>query len=740
MAKEKCTLNISGMHCASCATSIENSLKKVPGVENANVNFASEKATITYDCDKVSEAKLIQAVKKVGYKAIKQGASHIHEGVKNKELKTLKIKLIVALILSIPILFISMPQLLAPIWSDATMIMDFSGRKILLFALTTPVQFIIGWQFYKGAWAAAKNRASNMDTLIAIGTSAAYLYSVATTFIISGEAFYEIAALLITFILLGKLLEARAKGRTGEAIKKLIGMQAKTARVKRGGKEIDIPLSEVKVDDIIIVRPGEKIPVDGIIEKGATSVDESMISGESIPVEKNISDKVIGSTINKNGSIEFRATQVGERTVLAQIIKLIEEAQGSKAPIQRFADLISYYFVPTVIALSLITFIVWFFIVGQTFVFSLLLAVAVIVIACPCALGLATPTAIMVGTGKGAENGILIKSGEALETAQKLDVIIFDKTGTLTYGKPKLTNVSLISKEYTEDEVLTIAASLEKLSEHPLAEAIVHGAEDKKVKLTEISKFKAIPGHGVEGEIKGKRVVLGNRKLLQDENISISETEDILVRLENEGKTAMIVAKDSKVIGIVAVADTLKENSHEAIKTLKSMGLETVMITGDNKRTASAIAREVGIDKVLAEVLPEDKAKEVKKFQESGKSVGMVGDGINDSVALTQADVGIALGSGTDVAVESGDVVLIKNDLRDVVTAIKLSKATMRKIKQNLFWAFAYNVAGIPIAAGIIYPFMGWLLRPELAGAAMAFSSVSVVTNSLLLKRFKSVK
>lgn len=738
MEKKTCTLDIVGMHCASCSAIIEGSLKKTKGVSKANVNYATEKATIEYDCDVASPETLIKAVEGVGYKAAAHEAANVQEAAKDLERKKLTQKLIFALVLSIPVLFISMPQLLSLIGINAQMLMDFPGRKLLLFALTTPVQFYAGWQFYKGAWAAAKNKSSNMDTLIVVGTSAAYFYSVATTFLISGDAYYEIAALLISFILLGKLLEARAKGKTSEAIKKLMGMQAKTARVKREGKEIDLPIDEVKVGDIVIVRPGEKIPVDGEIVKGATSIDESMISGESIPVEKNVGDKVIGATINKNGAIEFRTTQVGEGTVLAQIVKLIEEAQGSKAPIQRFADQISYYFVPTVIALSLVTFIVWYFIVGQTFVFSLLLGVAVVVIACPCALGLATPTAIMVGAGRGAEKGVLIKSGEALETAQKIDVIIFDKTGTLTHGKPIVTDVTSIQNtKYKIQNILSIAASLEKLSEHPLAEAIVRDALEKKAKISEVKKFKAIPGHGVMGEIDGQGYLLGNRKLMADEKIVTSGVEDAMAKLENEGKTAMIVATDKEIIGLVAVADTLKENSAEAIKTLKKMGITTVMITGDNQRTADAIAKQVGIDKVLAEVLPEDKAIEVKKFQKDGKVVAMVGDGINDAVALTQADVGMALGSGTDVAMESGDVVLIKNDLRDVVTAIKLSKATMNKIKQNLFWAFAYNVAGIPVAAGILFPFTGWLLKPELAGLAMALSSVSVVTNSLLLRRKK---
>lgn len=724
---EKITLAITGMHCASCSTILENVLGKSEGVARVNANYATEKVTIEYGPKATDAQKLIRIVESAGYGAHVYKDSSLEAASKDVELNKITKKLIFALALSIPIFVISM------------FVMDFPNRSLVLFALTTPVQFYAGWQFYKGAWGALLNKTSNMDTLVAIGTSAAYFYSVATTFFISGDSYYEVAALLVTFILFGKYLEARAKGKTSQAIKKLMGMQAKTARVRRNGKEIDVPIGEVLVGDIIIVRPGEKIPVDGEIVKGATSIDESMISGESIPVEKNVGDKVIGATINKNGSIEFRTTQVGEGTVLAQIVKLIEEAQGSKAPIQRFADTISAYFVPTVIALSLITFVVWFFIIGQTFVFAMLLAVSVIVIACPCALGLATPTAIMVGTGKGAEKGVLIKSGEALETAQKLDVIIFDKTGTLTHGKPVVTDIVSTSLRGVKGDaaILSIAASLEKLSEHPLAEAIVRDAEEKKVKLAEVGKFKAVPGHGVEGEISGQRYLLGNRKLMADEKLSSADIEEQMAKLENEGKTAMIVATDKEIIGLVAVADTLKENSAEAIKTLRKMGLVTVMITGDNERTARAIAKQVGIDEVLAEVLPEDKANEVKKFQKAGKTVAMVGDGINDAVALTQADVGMALGSGTDVAMESGDVVLIKNDLRDVVTAIKLSRATMNKIKQNLFWAFAYNVAGIPVAAGILYPFTGWLLKPELAGLAMALSSVSVVTNSLLLRRKK---
>jgi len=738
MKKEKVILDITGMHCASCSTVLENALGKQEGVIRANANYASEKATIEYDEGVVHPESLIQVVEKAGYGAkLHQGASPDETG-KKTELSKLKRTLIFALSLSLPILLISMPQLLMIVGINAEMLMDFPNRTLLLFLLTTPVQFIAGGQFYKGAWAALKNRTSNMDTLVAVGTSAAYFYSVATTFFIAGDSYYEVAALLVTFILIGKLLEARAKGKTSQAIKKLMGLQARTARVRRDGKVMDISIDQVVVGDTVIVRPGEKIPVDGEIIAGNTSIDESMISGESIPVEKNVGDKVIGATINKNGSIEFRTTQIGDGTVLSQIVKLIEEAQGSKAPIQRFADRISSYFVPTVLLLSLATFLVWYFIVGQTFVFAMLLAVSVVVIACPCALGLATPTAIMVGTGRGAESGILVKSGEALETAQKIDVVIFDKTGTLTHGKPIVTDVVPAGNtKHNIENILGIAASLERLSEHPLAEAIVREAEEKGITIPEAKKFQAVPGHGVQGEIANKKYLLGNRKLMSDEKISTKEIEASMAQLENEGKTAMIISSEKEVIGIVAVADTLKKNSAEAISTLKEMGIKTVMITGDNQRTAAAIAKLVGIDQVLAEVLPADKAGEVKKLQQAGKTVAMVGDGINDAVALTQATVGIALGSGTDVAMESGDIVLIKNDLRDVVTAIKLSRATMNKIRQNLFWAFAYNVAGIPIAAGLLFPLTGWLLKPELAGLAMALSSVSVVTNSLLLRRKK---
>jgi Cu+-exporting ATPase len=585
-----------------------------------------------------------------------------------------------------------------------------------------------------------------MDTLIAIGTSAAYFYSVAATFVPSvmmEPVFFETSGLLITFVLLGKLLESRAKGKTSDAIKKLMGLAAKTARVVRGGDEIDVPVEQVVAGDLVVVRPGEKVPVDGVVTDGSSSVDESMLTGESIPVEKNVGDSVIGATLNKLGSFKFRATKVGADTALAQIVRLVEDAQGSKAPVQRFADRISAVFVPAVVGAALLTFLVWLFVVPNfvgpdfymtvtPFVKALLAGTAVVVIACPCALGLATPTAIMVGTGKGAENGILIKSGDALETAYKISAIVFDKTGTLTHGKPEVTDM-VLGDGHDVNRVFTMAAALERNSEHPLAEAIVNRAKAEGIELPAVEGFSAIPGHGVEGNVMGMRVAFGNRKLMAREGIDISKFEQQIAALEDEGKTVMLVGVNGmKVAGLIAVADTLKPNSAEAVERLTKIGVKVYMITGDNRRTAEAIARQAGIapDQVLAEVLPEHKAEEVAKLQAQGLTVAMVGDGINDTPALARADVGIAMGGGTDVAMETGGIVLIKNDLRDVVTAIELSRATMRKIYQNFFWALGYNTLGIPIAA------LG-LLRPELAGAAMALSSVSVVTSSLLLRRFK---
>ncbi|MDP2648239.1 MAG: copper-translocating P-type ATPase, partial [Candidatus Yanofskybacteria bacterium] len=610
------------------------------------------------------------------------------------------------------------------------------------------IQFWVGWEFYRGARSSLKHRTANMDTLVAIGTTVAYGYSAFVTILpgvvesigIEPFPYFDVVTIIIGLILLGRYLEARAKASTSEAIKKLIGLQAKTARVIRGGKEIDTSISDVVIGDLIRVRPGEKIPVDGVIEQGESSIDDSMVTGESIPADKAKGDVVVGATINKTGTFTFKATRVGSDTMLAQIIKLVQEAQGSKAPIQRLADLVSSYFVPVVVMLAITTFVVWYnFGPNPALLFALLNTVAVLIIACPCAMGLATPTAIMVGTGKGAEHGILIKDAESLEVAHKINTIIFDKTGTLTKGKPEVTNIVVALSELNENEVLGTAASLEKGSEHSLAESIVGEAEKRNLKLASVDRFKAIPGHGVEGYIDGKRIILGNRKLMTGEGIDVQKLNDEISRLENEGKTVMMLSLNGNLAGLIAVADTLKETAKEGISLLKKLKIESVMITGDNQRTAQAIAKMVGIERVLAEVLPDQKEAEVKKIQAEGKKVAMVGDGINDAPALAQADVGIAMGTGTDIAIEAADITLINKDLRSVASAIILSKKTMRTIKQNLFWAFGYNVVLIPVAMGVLYPFWGILLNPIFASVAMATSSVSVVSNSLLLKRKRIV-
>jgi Cu+-exporting ATPase len=743
-------LAIGGMHCANCSAIIESSLGAVPGVISATVNLATERAVVEFRPKEITKEGIIKLIVDTGYSAFElvdeTGADKQREE-QEREYRSLMRTFVFSLTLSIPLLVLSLPMMGINAFGEMLTMqwMDWTYHPYVLFALATPVQFFAGWRFYKGSWSALKNKAGNMDLLIALGTSAAYFYSVAATFFIKdGEIFYETAALLITFVLLGKVLEMRAKGKTSDAIKKLMGLSPKTARVLRGETETEIPIDEVLVDDLVIVKPGEKIPVDGVIVKGATSIDESMITGESVPVDKKEGGEVIGATINKNGLITFKATKVGRDTVLAQIIKLVEDAQGSRAPIQRFADQVSAYFVPAVVAIALVTFIVWYAIGGapDRFVFALMAGTAVLVIACPCALGLATPTAIMVGTGKGAENGILIKGGEALETAHKLDTIIFDKTGTLTTGHPEVTDMVGFAGSHSDGgmdtiDVLGLAASLEKGSEHPLAEAVVAQAESEGLMLTEVNGFEALPGFGVKGSIRGHAVLFGNRKLLAAQGIEIADNEKHLTNLENQGKTVMILAADGRPAGLIAVADTIKKDAHAAVQALQAIGIEVAMITGDNSRTAKTIAEEAGIKRILAEVLPEDKAKEVQKLQAEGKVVAMVGDGINDAPALAQADIGIALGSGTDIAMETGEIVLIKNDIRDVVTAVELSKATIRKIKANMFWALFYNVLGIPIAAGVLYPVFHLMLRPEIAGAAMALSSVSVVTNSLLLRRFK---
>ena len=730
---KKTIISILGMHCASCAQRIEKSLNKTEGISNANVNFATEKATVDYDEKIINEDKIRKIIEGLGYKPFKEeGKTHDRENIeRQKEIKQLKKLFLLSLILSIPIFVISMPLK----WINVVL----PYENIILLVLATPVQFFVGYRFYKGAYSALKNKSANMDTLIAIGTSAAYFYSLFVVFlpnVLGNHVYFESAAMIITFIMLGKWLEAVTKGKASEAIKKLIGLQPKTAMVVRNGKEIEIPISQLNIGDIVIVKPGQKIPVDGVIVEGSSSVDESMITGESIPVEKKKEDVVIGATINKHGSFKFKATKIGKDTVLSQIIKLVEEVQGSKAPIQRLADKVSGIFVPTVILIAITAFVLWFFVFGQTFIFSLTIFVAILIIACPCALGLATPTAIMVGTGKAAENGILIKSSEALENAHKITTIVFDKTGTLTKGEPVVTNVLPLNR-FNNKEILKYAAVAEKKSEHPLAEAIINKAKEEKIKISDSNSFKAIPGQGIIASYNKKEILFGNRNLMKKYNVKIHMHEEKISNLENEGKTVMILALNNELIGLVAVADTLKEYSKEAVKKLHRMGKEVIMITGDNERTAKGIAKQLGIDSVLAEVLPEDKEEEVAKLQKQGKVVAMVGDGINDAPALAKANIGIAVGAGTDIALETGQIVLVKNDLRDVVTSIDLSNYTIKKIKQNLFWAFFYNSIGIPVAAGILYPFTGFLLNPMIAGAAMAFSSVSVVSNSLLMKKYR---
>lgn len=761
-ATASASFGIIGMTCSSCQAVIERTLQRTHGIGSAVVNLAAETATVTYDPHTIEPDGIAAAVRAAGYDAILRDedaapgtAGDAQRDAQQAHIAKEKRLFVFSAALSLPLLVLMVPALMesVPLAAAEWLARTFGGAwdpmmvfKYISFALATPVQIIAGAQFYKGFYHALKRRTGNMDTLIAIGTSAAYFYSLAATFIPAlamEPVFFETSALLLTFVILGKLLEARAKGKTGDAIKKLMGLQAKTARVVRDGAEIDVPVEDVGVGEIVIVRPGEKVPVDGVVTQGSSAVDESMLTGESIPVEKREGDTVIGATQNKLGSFRFRATKVGAETALAQIVRLVEEAQGSKAPVQRFADRISAVFVPVVVGLALLTFLVWLFIVplfvdpsiymdATPFIKALLAGTAVVVIACPCALGLATPTAIMVGTGKGAENGILIKSGEALETAYKIKAIVFDKTGTLTHGKPVVTDIVLADGHDT-DRVFMLAAALERGSEHPLADAIIAHAKERAMRLPQVEGFAAIPGHGVEGIVEGTRVAFGNRRLMAREGIDIARFEERIAALEGEGKTVMLVGvNQAKLAGIIAVADTLKDNSREAVERLGAMGVEVYMITGDNRRTAEAIAQAAGInaDHVLAEVLPEHKAEEVAKLQARGLTVAMVGDGINDTPALAQADVGIAMGAGTDIAMETGGIVLIKNDLRDVVTAIQLSRATIRKIHQNFFWALGYNTLGIPIAA------LG-LLKPELAGAAMALSSVSVVTSSLMLRRFK---
>jgi Cu+-exporting ATPase len=750
VATRKSIFPVGGMTCASCVARVEEALSSVPGVISASVNLASEKATVEY-LEGTELADLRRAVKDAGYELGPevQALEDVTTAAQS-EIRGLRNRFIVAAILAASIMILdSSPR--------------FAGKPYLLWALATPVQFWTGLRFYRGAWGALKHKTSDMNTLIAVGTSVAYFYSlIAVVFpslfatgVQEPHLYFHTSAMIITLILLGRFLEARAKGQASAAIKKLIGMQPKTALVIREGEQREIPVDDVRVGDLILVRPGERIPVDGIVRQGYSSVDESMITGESIPVEKKVGDEVIGATINKTGSFQFEAIKVGKDTTLAHIVRMVEEAQGSKAPIQRLADVIASYFVPAVIGIAVVTFIIWFFIgPAPSLTFAFLNLVAVLVIACPCALGLATPTAIMVGTGKGAEHGILIRNGEALERAHQINTVLLDKTGTLTRGEPVV--IDLVAAPFSSpEEVLRLAASAEHNSEHPLGEAVVKAALEKKLNLSPSSNFNAIPGQGVEALVEGKKLFLGNLKLMTERGFVLTGLERKATELLEQGKTVMFVGWDSQVAGIIALADTLKPGAKEALQTLHKMSIETAMLTGDNRRTAEAIAREVGIDRVLAEVLPEHKAGEVKKLQEEGKVVAMVGDGINDAPALAQADIGIAIGTGTDVAMETGDITLISGDLMGVVTAISLSKRTMRTIKQNLFWAFAYNTALIPVAAGVLYLAFGktgvpsglhfilgeyGFLNPILAAAAMAASSITVVSNSLRLRRFKPAR
>ncbi len=748
MKKE--TIKIGGMTCAACSQRVEKAIAKLDGIGSVSVNLATEKATFEFDPQVIRLSDIKDCIVKTGYQALASDTNTVDQDKlrKEKEIKTLWTKFIVSAVFGLPLLYVAMVPMLSwwpfPVPRSINPMLYPLRFALLEILLVIPIM-IAGNRFFTVGFKALIQRSPNMDSLVAIGTSAAFIYSIYNTWrIASGEfgavehLYFETAGVIITLILLGKSLEAVSKGKTSEAIKKLMGLAPKTATIIKDGKEKEIPIDDVEIGDMLLVRPGEKIPVDGVVLEGNTSIDEAMLTGESMPVDKKIGDKVYAASINKNGMIKFKATKVGADTALAQIIKLVEDAQGSKAPIAKLADTVSGYFVPVVCAIALVAFFAWF-LTGQSLAFSLTIFISVIVIACPCALGLATPTAIMVGTGKGAENGILIKSGEALETAYKLNTIVFDKTGTITEGKPEVTDI-IPTEGISRERLLKLAASGEKGSEHPLGEAIVRGAEKEGLEMLPVEAFLAIPGQGIEVTLDKLKVLIGNKKLMDQRNISLNDLKEKSDQLAAEGKTPMYVAMNGRLSGIIAVADVVKESSAKAIKRLQSMGIEVAMITGDNKKTAEAIAKQVGIDRVLAEVLPQDKSNEVKKLQAEGKKVCMVGDGINDAPALVQADIGIAIGSGTDVAMESADIVLMRSDLMDVPTAINLSKSTIRNIKQNLFWAFGYNVAGIPIAAGILHLFGGPLLNPIFAAAAMAFSSVSVVSNALRLKGFRAYR
>ncbi len=748
---ENTTLKLRGMSCASCANSIEDAINSVPGVNECIVNFGAEQATVKYDPRRTDLEAIQEAVDIAGYSAyplqeqnLMAGEDDAEKRHRLRESRDLMRKVAVGGIISTVLVIGSLPMMTGlhlpfiPAWLH---------NPWIQLILTTPVQFWCGYSFYINGWKALKRHAATMDTLIALGTSAAYFYSLFPTlfpsfFINQGltpDVYYETAAVVITLILLGRLFENRAKGQTSEAIRKLIGLQAKTARLIRNGREVDVPIEEVIIGDVILVRPGEKIPVDGEVIEGASTIDEGMVTGESVPVKKQPGDEVIGATINKTGSFKFRATRVGSDTVLAQIVQLVQQAQGSKAPIQRLADQVTGWFVPAVIAIAILTFIIWFNFTGNV-TLALITTVGVLIIACPCALGLATPTSVMVGTGKGAENGILIKGAESLELAHKIQTIVLDKTGTITQGKPTVTDFVTVNGTANGNEMrlVQLTAAVERNSEHPLAEAVVRYAQSQEVALADVREFEAITGSGVQGIVFGHLVQIGTQRWMSELGIDTQALQHDKERLEYLGKTAIWIAVDGQIQGLMGISDAIKPTSIQAIRALQKLGLEVVMLTGDNRRTAETIAREVGIKRVLAEVRPDQKAATVQKLQSEGKIVAMVGDGINDAPALAQADVGMAIGTGTDVAIAASDITLISGDLRSIVTAIQLSRATIRNIQQNLFFAFIYNVAGIPIAAGILFPIFGWLLNPIIAGAAMAFSSVSVVTNALRLRKFQA--
>jgi len=746
---ENATMKLRGMSCASCASNIEEAIRSVPGVETCNVNFGAEQASVTYNPSQTDVAAIQDAVDAAGYSALPMQDDVLapeddaERQARQSENQDLTRKVWVSGIISAVIVIGSLPAMTGlpipfiPMWLH---------HPWLQLVLTTPVLFWAGRSFYINAWKALKRHTATMDTLVAIGTGAAYLYSLFPTFSpqwfisqgLKPDVYFEAASVIIALLLLGRLLENRAKGQTSEAIRSLMGLQAKTARVIRNGREVDIPIAEVVLEDVILVRPGEKIPVDGEIIDGSSTIDEAMVTGESVPVKKQPGDEVIGATINKTGSFKFRATRVGKDTFLAQIVKLVQQAQGSKAPIQRLADRVTGLFVPVVIAIAIATFVIWYNIMGNV-TMALITTVGVLIIACPCALGLATPTSIMVGTGKGAENGILIKGADSLELAHKLQTVVLDKTGTITQGKPTVTEFITINGTANGNELklLRLAASVERNSEHPLAEAVVQYAQSQGVELTDSREFEAHAGSGVQGYVSNEWVQIGTHRWMNELGIDTSNLQQPWDRLEYLGKTVIWIAVNGKVEGIMGIADAVKPSSVVAIRTLQKMGLEVVMLTGDNRRTAEVIAREVGIKRVIAEVRPDQKVAQIENLQAEGKIVAMVGDGINDAPALAQADVGMAIGTGTDVAIAASDITLISGDLQGIVTAIQLSRATIQNIKQNLFFAFVYNVAGIPIAAGILFPIFGWLLNPIIAGAAMAFSSVSVVTNALRLRNFR---